>query len=181
MQKPWKTIAGLALLLGVASGAGCHREEASLPPAPQAQTQVPPAQPPDKTFNEQPPPPAKESEVAGAVNKLLAEEKTPEGLNSPFPKGTRLLSVTIQDGVATLDFSKEFNQLADSGETTESMAQKALRKTLSHFVGVEKMRVTVEGRPFESQATDWNTPFPVEDDRMSQTEKLRHPIAGGRE
>src|SRR5262249_7808678 len=123
------------------------------------------------------------SEVADAVNKLLAEEKTPEGLNSPFPKGTRLLSVSITDRVATLDFSKEFNQLADAGETTESMAQKALRKTLSHFYGVEKMRVTVEGKPFESQATDWGTPFRVEDDRMSQTETLKHelPVAGGRE
>lgn len=178
MQKPWKTIVGLALLLSVALGAGCHREEAVPPPAPPAQTQAPPV-----TTPTQPASPAKESEVADAVNKLMAETKTPEGLNSPFPNGTRLLSVSIQDGVATLDFSKEFNQLADSGETTESMAQKALRKTLSHFSGVEKMRVTVEGRPFESQATDWGTPFQVEDDRMSQRETRQNqpPSAGGRE
>ncbi len=95
------------------------------------------------------------------MEKLLAQQSESD---HPFiPKGTKLLSADFKDGVASLDFSREFSTLADSGDTVESQAQKALRRALARINGVEKMRVTVEGKPFESQATDWNTPFPVRD------------------
>jgi germination protein M len=82
---------------------------------------------------------------------------------SPFPAGTQLVGVSLKEGVATLDFSKEFNALANSGDSVESAAQKALRSTLAQFPEVQKMRVTVEGKAFDSQNTDWTTPFPVRD------------------
>jgi hypothetical protein len=81
-----------------------------------------------------------------------------------FPKGTRLLSADLKDRIVTLDFSQEFNGLANSGESVESEAQKELRSALAKIPGVDKMRVTVEGKPFDSQATDWNTPFSVRDE-----------------
>lgn len=101
-----------------------------------------------------------ETVIADAVNRVLARPSGQDGAN-PFPRGTRLLTAHLELGVASLDFSSEFNALADSGETTESNAQKALRNALSSVPGIDKMRVTVEGKPFQSQATDWNTPFPV--------------------
>jgi spore germination protein GerM len=85
--------------------------------------------------------------VKDSVTALLAESGS-----SPFPKGTRLLSVDIKDGVAALDFSKEFNRLANSGDSTESQAQKALCAALAKFPDVQKMHVTVEGKSFDSQA-----------------------------
>lgn len=80
---------------------------------------------------------------------------------SLFPKGTRLIATTVHGGVAALDFSPEFNHLANMGESTESGAQKQLRAALAKFPEIDKMTVTVAGKPFDSQATDWTTPFPV--------------------
>jgi hypothetical protein len=122
-------------------------------PSPQAGAQV--TSPPTT-------PVVSDTPIKDAVEKLLAEQNASE---HPFlPRGTRLLSAAFKDGVASLDFSKEFATLANHGDTVESKAQKALRHALADIHGVEKMRVTVEGQPFDSQATDWNTPFPVHDD-----------------
>jgi hypothetical protein len=104
---------------------------------------------------------ASNTPIQDSVKKLLTEQD--ESDHPVIPKGTKLLSADFKDGVATLDFSSEFNALADHGDTVESKAQKALRHALTDIPGVDKMRVTVEGKPFESQATDWNTPFPVRD------------------
>ena len=49
------------------------------------------------------------------------------------------------------------------GDSVESEAQKVLREAVATIPTVEKMRVTVEGKPYESQMTDWNTPFSVRD------------------
>lgn len=93
-----------------------------------------------------------------------------------FPSGVQVKSVTLVDGVVIIDFSHEFSELANSGETVESDAQHALRKALTKFTTIEKMRVTVDGKPFESQATDWNTPFPV---RGSESDTSHKKPPGG--
>jgi len=87
--------------------------------------------------------------------------------NAPFPEGTHLENCTIDADIATLDFNSKFSALANLGESTESLAQKSLRAALSKFPSIQKMRVTVAGRPFDSQATDWNTPFPVRETAAS--------------
>ena len=84
-----------------------------------------------------------------------------EGGNPPFPTGTRVRRVQIEDTTVTIDFNKKFDELKMMGESTESLAQRALRKALEPYSNLEKMRVTVDGKPFESEATDWNTPFPI--------------------
>ena len=103
---------------------------------------------------------------------------------SLFPKGTELETVSVHDGVATLDFSSEFNKLANMGDTTESEAQKRLRATLAKFPAVEKMVVTVKGKSFDSQMTDWTTPIPVRDAAeaggdSSGTASEKHTSGGG--
>jgi hypothetical protein len=90
-----------------------------------------------------------------------------------FPSGVQVKSVTIADRVVTVDFSHEFGELANKGETVESDAQYSLRKVLAKFTTIDKMRVTVEGKPFDSQATDWYTPFAVrEADTDSHNKKV---------
>jgi hypothetical protein len=96
--------------------------------------------------------------VKNAVASLLERDSRSDHV---FPSGVQVKSVKVSDGIATIDFSHEFSELANSGETVESDAQHALRKALSRFESIDKMRVTVEGKPFESQAADWNTAFPV--------------------
>ncbi len=93
-----------------------------------------------------------------------------------FPKGVKLETVTVQGGVAALDFSTEFNKLGSMGDTTESRTHKRLRAALARFPEIEKMTVTVHGKPYDSQMTDWTTPFPV---RLSDEEKEASANSGG--
>lgn len=97
--------------------------------------------------------------IKDAVEALLQKEAA--SAHPLFPEGTKLRKAKLEDGVATLDFSAEFDRLANMGDTTEANAQKALCRAVADIPGVEKLRVTVENRPFDSQMTDWNTPFPV--------------------
>ena len=149
-----------ALLLFAAFIAGCNRNSGSEP----AKPTTPSEQSASPQTNGQAVPPASgltvsDTPIKDAVEKLLTQQADTD---APFiPKGTRLLGADFKDGVASLDFSKEFGALANHGDTVESKAQHALRHALARVHGVEKMRVTVEGQPFDSQSTDWNTPFAV--------------------
>ena len=78
-----------------------------------------------------------------------------------FPKGVKLNSAEVKAGVLSLDFNAAFNQVANLGESGESDVQKELMQIAAGHSAVEKMRVTVNGKSFDSQATDWNTPFSV--------------------
>ncbi len=102
---------------------------------------------------------SEQNSIQSAIEKMLESEK--KAAFSPIPKGCELRSAQVHGNVLTLDFSSEFNTLADAGDTTESEAQKKILASIRPFTGVEKLRVTVEGKPFNSQNTDWNTPFPV--------------------
>jgi hypothetical protein len=141
------------ILLGAALY-GCHSEPVAAP----VQAAPAPVAPVQKEAVVVPTAPGGMTPIKDALTRLLAEQSS-----SPFPKGTRLIALDVKEGIAVLDFSKEFHALANSGDTTESMAMKALRSTLGEFPEVQKMRVTVEGKPFDSQNTDWTTPFPVRD------------------
>ncbi len=101
------------------------------------------------------PPPAPGT-IREAVVKLLQAENG--GL---FPKGSALRGVSLKEEVATLDFNAAFRGLEDKGASAESEAQKALMHAVAPFPNVQKMRVTIEGRGFESQSTDWGIPFDV--------------------
>ncbi len=165
-----------ALLCMVGGSVGCNRNSPSDPtktPAAPGQTSAPQSE----GGNTSQSPVVSDTPIKDAVEKLLAQQ---DASDHPFiPKGTKLLSADYKDGVATLDFSKEFNALAEHGDTVESKAQKALQRALAGVHGVEKMRVTVEGKPFDSQATDWNTPFPVRDSGSdTDTNRLNASAAG---
>ena len=150
---PIITLLALSLtLVGCGSRSETTTAETPTPNAAPANTTraatVPPNQPPVT-----PPTPIKD-----AVEKVLAA-----GEGKVFPKGTMLKSADLNDGTVTLDLSKEFNKLGDMGDSVESQAQKTLREAVAAIPNVEKMRVTVEGKPYESQMTDWTTPFSVRD------------------
>lgn len=122
--------------------------------------------------------------VKDAVENLLQKEAA--SAHSLFPAGTKLNSAKMEGGVVTLDFNAAFNHLADMGDTTEAQAQRVLRRSLSPIPAVERMRVTVNGRPIESQMTDWTTPFAVryEDsartsDEQQKQQELDHKTFGG--
>ncbi len=95
------------------------------------------------------------SKVEDAIQQAIQQHP------AAFPKGAHPITVAVRGGVATVDFSPEFNQLANMGDSTESAAQKHLRAAMATFPSIQQMRVTVDGKAFDSQVTDWDTPFPV--------------------
>lgn len=159
--------AALAALLGVAA-AGCHdpQNSPSNSPvsAPPAETQSPPA------ITAPPAPPGKivvyvinpkatgdqdmlmpreitlhhpQEPARDAVNALLDSE------HSPLVAGTSLRGLTIDSGVATVDFSQSpINETG--GESAQSAALNALGMTLGQFPEINSYQIEVKGQPIKS-------------------------------
>ncbi len=74
-----------------------------------------------------------------------AEMATSPAMYTAIPDGTTLLGVTIKDGVATVDLSKEF----ESGGGSESMLQRLgqVVYTLTQFATVDGVRFELDGTP----------------------------------
>lgn len=71
--------------------------------------------------------------------------------HSAFPAGTKLVSLDVKDGTATLELSREFKAVNNAGDTGESLAYDALRKVFAQFATVKYMRVLVNGKVFEGE------------------------------
>jgi hypothetical protein len=108
------------------------------------------------------PPAASGDPVKNALDRLFGTAEDGKGA-SAFPKGTRLLSLKIQDKLAVLDLSEDFKAVNNMGDTGESLAQNALRDTLAQFPQIEKMRVLVAGRAFEGEHSGPWDDIPVRD------------------
>ncbi|ADL08518.1 GerMN domain-containing protein [Thermosediminibacter oceani] len=77
----------------------------------------------------------------------IRAELEPKGLKPPLPSGTKVLGMTIRDGIAKVDFSREFLNL--NGKTAEQNAIKAVVYTLTEFPSVQKVQLMVEGKPLK--------------------------------
>jgi hypothetical protein len=84
-----------------------------------------------------------------ALNALLAGPSSAESgereITSAVPAGTRLLGLTIEDGVATVDLSSEFESGGGSTSIFVRLAQVVY--TLTQFPTVETVRFEIEGQP----------------------------------
>ena len=77
--------------------------------------------------------------LRSAINALLRDP------NSPFPPGTALRGITVDSGLARLDFSRSpVNETG--GEGGQGQALTALGRTLGEFPEIEKFQILVKGR-----------------------------------
>ncbi|MDN5331756.1 MAG: germination protein [Tepidanaerobacteraceae bacterium] len=74
----------------------------------------------------------------------IAAELKALGLKPPLPAGTKVVGMTIRDGLAKVDFSREFLNL--SNRTQEENAVKAVVYTLTEFPTVQRVHLMVEGK-----------------------------------
>jgi germination protein M len=86
-----------------------------------------------------------------ALEKLFEGPPSGSGLQRVFPSGTRVLALTIKDGLAMVDLSSEAARL-NVGAEGESLAIAALVNTLTKFPDVQRVRILVEGEVVESLA-----------------------------
>lgn len=88
-----------------------------------------------------------------------------------FPPKVRLLSWTLEDELLTLDFSEEYNELSGIALT---LANYCLVLTMTQLESVDRLSITVEGRPLPESS---QTPLTVQD--VLLTGEIQDPVLVG--
>ena len=71
------------------------------------------------------------------------KDTIPDGFKSLIPANTKVLNINLNDGLLTIDFSKEFNNI--ESEYEEKLIE-ALTYTLTSIEGIDKIKILVEGK-----------------------------------
>lgn len=92
--------------------------------------------------------PRTEAAARAALEALIAgptdiEKTTWPAISTAIPEGTRLLGITIEDGIAKVDFSKEFESGGGTFSVTARLAQVVY--TLEQFPAVDGVEFYIEG------------------------------------
>ena len=95
-------------------------------------------------------------DVATAVFEFLRGPKADSGLEMPLPEDTQLLGVSVKDGVVTINFSKSFTRIAEQSDGGVQ-AMRALMLTCTRYPGVKRVKILVDGEPYEMPTQDTPT------------------------
>ncbi len=95
------------------------------------------------------------SPVRDAIQALL------EAKGSPLPSGIALRGLTVDNGLATLDFSASpINETG--GEGSQSPALNALARTLGQFPEIKQYQMEVKGQPVKSLGEEGTLDGPMD-------------------
>lgn len=95
-----------------------------------------------------------------AVNALIAGTDAQDAV-SMIPKGTKLRAVTVKNGVAYVDFSKDLVKRFGGGSAGEIMLVGSIVNTLTEFPEVKAVQILVEGEKVETIAGHMDTSEPL--------------------
>lgn len=95
-------------------------------------------------------------DVATAVFEFLRGPKADSGLETPLPEDTQLLGVSVKDGVVTINFSKGFTRIAEQSDGGVQ-AMRALMLTCTRYPGIKRVKILVDGVPYEMPTQDTPT------------------------
>lgn len=108
------------------------------------------------------------SPVRDSVNALLQSD------GSPLPSGTALRGITIDNGLATLDFSRSpINETG--GEAAQSVALNALARTLGQFPEIRQYQIEVKGQLVKSFGEEGTLDGPMEVIRPDAAQQAKGP------
>ena len=88
------------------------------------------------------------ADVNTAVLELAKGPSAQSPLESALPAGCGLIDVQVVDGVAKVNFTKEFANLVENSDGGR-LALKALVLTCTQFDGVNSVQILVEGEPYD--------------------------------
>lgn len=97
--------------------------------------------------------PRAESMPEAALKELVSGKPETEGAYRVLPPDTKILGIKIQNGLATVNFSKEVLQ-ANVGATGEALGIQSIVNTLTEFPEIKEVAFEVEGEVDEA-AKDW--------------------------
>lgn len=94
------------------------------------------------------------------VKELIKGPERPD-LNKTIPEGTKLLSLQVVDGIAYVNFSKEFKTNHWGGSTGETHTTYSVVNSLAKIEGIKKVQFLVDGDKLDSLAghLDFSRPF----------------------
>lgn len=84
-----------------------------------------------------------------ALKALLEGPAADSGLLNPFPVGTQLLEVRVNDGIAFVNFTEDVLKL-QGNKSAESAMKKAVSLTLGEFPEISKIKLFVNGEVVEN-------------------------------
>lgn len=90
--------------------------------------------------------PAKDKTLKKALTRMIRADRA--AAYPLLPTGLTLKSVSVADGTATVNFSKELESLA-SGSTTEALFVAMVVDTATEFPNVKAVRFEMEGRSLD--------------------------------
>lgn len=88
-----------------------------------------------------------------ALQELITGQPNTSGAFRVLPENTRVLSIKVANGVATVDFSREALH-ANVGSIGEAMGIQSIVYTLTEFPDVKRVAFTVEGA-LDQRTMDW--------------------------
>ena len=86
------------------------------------------------------------ADLPTAILELAKGPQSDSGLERPLPSGCGVRSVKLKNGTATIDFSREFLNVAEGDGGQQAI--RAILFTASQFPGVKKVELLVEGEPY---------------------------------
>lgn len=93
------------------------------------------------------------------ATKLVTSWDKKTDLKSAFPTGTTVRSVSVKDGIATVDLSRQAS--TGMGSSQEAKAVESLVRTMTSLPGITKVRILVEGKTSETLAGHVDISKPV--------------------
>lgn len=82
------------------------------------------------------------------VSELIAGTQT-EGLVSAIPEGTRLNSVSVEDGLCTVDLSAEFTANSEGGSASAVLSVYSVVNSLTALENVDRVMFLIDGKTVE--------------------------------
>lgn len=96
-----------------------------------------------------------------ALNLLIKGPLPGEQLHHSLPPETKVLSLYIENGLATVDFSQELSTKFVGGSQLESHLVSAIVFTLTQFAEIERVQILLEGEKVESLGGHVNIDNPL--------------------
>jgi len=112
----------------------------------------------------------KTSELAKIIVEELIKGPVTSGLKATIPEGTKLRSVKVKDGTATVDFSKEFKTAHPGGVDAEKMTIYSIVNSLTELKDIQYVKFTIAGKTEKEYLGGFrfDQPFPRSENLISR-------------
>ena len=92
-------------------------------------------------------------DIATAVFEFLRGPKEDSGLETPLPQSAQLLGVSVENDEVTINFSGDFTKIAEQSDRGVQ-AMRALMMTCTRYPGIKRVRILVDGKPYQLPVSD---------------------------